>query len=193
MRGIITLMDVQPSSTIHNPKVTKMENSKMASRVCGIITVKLCMRRTQTDSKRNGFSEFLFLYIFLCDCYIVEGEKLSPGQRWTRRLGSSVESEQIQHFPNTLLVYWGRCHVWCSVTDMRCKASGSCCWIMRVARSQSHPAAANCLKWPTSENSYSGSPKQLARWQEQELGLKLRTRRNRWGREWRETAGRNNA
>lgn len=62
------------------------------------------------------------------------------------------------------------------------RASGSCCWIMRVARSQSHPAAANCLKWPTSENSYSGSSKQLASWQEQELGLKLRRSRNKWGR-----------
>lgn len=62
------------------------------------------------------------------------------------------------------------------------QASGSCCWVMRVAPSQSHPAAANCLKWPTSENSYSGSSKQLASWQEQELGLKLRTSRNKWGR-----------
>lgn len=62
------------------------------------------------------------------------------------------------------------------------QASGSCCWIMRVARSQSHPAAANCLKWPTSESSYSGSSKQLASWQEQELGQKLRMSRNIWGR-----------
>lgn len=67
-------------------------------------------------------------------------------------------------FPSRVLVEG----FWASLMQVPCvacsdrlvmQASGSCCWIMRVARSQSHPAAANCLKWPTSEKGYSRSQK----------------------------------
>lgn len=67
-------------------------------------------------------------------------------------------------FPSRVLIE----RFWASLMQVPCvacsdrlvmQASGSCCWIIRVARSQSHPAAANCLKWPTSEKGYSGSQK----------------------------------